>query len=130
MIYNYRRLRHPVDVGNSGHPVRILFRILSEIDSVVPVNILSSEEPEIDDRPRIRPRTDVAIRKRVSMNLAVPRELSCARYHDLRLGIVERNRQRIVRMDLLMPVDPFLPFGILRVPDALNYFILEDDLER
>lgn len=47
------------------------------------------------------------------MDLTVPREVVSEGNHDLRLRIVEGDRQRVVRVFVLVVLDPLLPLWIV-----------------
>lgn len=88
-------MRHPIHIIYARLPVRHGLVPGSEVDHVVPINILLAKESQVDDDARVGPRPDVAVRERVAVNLDVIGELGGVRDHDLRLGISERNGERI-----------------------------------
>lgn len=86
----YRWLRHAIDVRNTRLPSALVGG-LSEVHTIVLLNLLLPEVPEINDKARVGPGPDLSIREGVTVDLDMVRVFRRVGQHDLGLWIIERN---------------------------------------
>ena len=111
MVGHHRVLVGPVGVGEGEGERRACGiggcrDVIRERDLVLEPGLDDAEPAQVDDEPVVHIGRDVAVVERVPVDLAVPRPAGRDRDPHVRLGVVRRDVDRVVRVVVHVTPDP------------------------